>query len=196
MGKFSTEVSDCCAEPIGAGGCLYYTFCYGCAMGDMAQRIENDEIDRPVITTQVGVQKIVQPWDGGPWLGCYRCCCGTYLGACFASTAFLAPCPQQVAATGFTLQALRVMELVFLIKVDAGEYCMYRHCGCNLCVQVRLRLLHAPPLPSLLTRQVTRSRARSSPRRHAAANRPRAHHPNRAPEALRRGGTTSRLQAY
>jgi hypothetical protein len=80
-GKFSTDLFDCCAEPLGATGCLYYDFCSPCAAGDMAVKMSAGDIDRPVEQSDCICMGANDDWSGYPWINGYTQCFGVYCGA-------------------------------------------------------------------------------------------------------------------
>ena len=123
-GKFSTDVCDCCAEPLGCGHCLYTCACFGCAMGDMAEKIHKGEVD---------FSKNAIPW--------FSRCCGIedpWTRACCHS-GFYTIGPDGFSARFFTRLALATVKATYGIEADSCSYCLLSSCGCNLCVQVCVR---------------------------------------------------------
>ena len=131
-GKFTTGVCECCAEPLGFGHCLYTCFCFGCAMGDMAEKMHKGEVMKS---------------PGGPpdpWTGSCKCIDDPWTRAC-CTAGWYTIGPNGLSATTFTRFALRMMKVMYGIEVDNCSYCiMSSCCCCNLCVQVCVRRAARP----------------------------------------------------
>ena len=140
-GSFSTGLFDCCAEPLGTTGCLYYTFCFGCAAGDMAVKMATGEVDRPKVKTPdclICCGDRSDDWTGYPWINPYTQCCGFYCGACFlAGNATIGPNGR--SAFEFTMTSLRSVQYTYGLQVNQCGYCLLSCCCCcNLCIQLQI----------------------------------------------------------
>ena len=140
-GSFSTGLFDCCAEPLGTTGCLYYTFCFGCAAGDMAVKMATGEVDRPKVKTPdclICCGDRSDDWTGYPWINPYTQCCGFYCGACFLA-GYATIGPNGRSAFDFTMTSLRSVQYTYGLQVNRCEYCLLSSCCCcNLCIQLQI----------------------------------------------------------
>ena len=135
QGAFSTDLFDCCAEPFGMSGCLYYAIFPRCAAGDMAVKMATGEVDRPKVRIPdccICCGDKNADWTGYPWINLFTQCCGVYCGAAFAE--------QSIAQQGFTLAALRTVGYTYGLKYSRCNYCMvYCYCCCGeLCIQLQI----------------------------------------------------------
>jgi hypothetical protein len=132
QGDFSTDLCDCCAEPLGASGCLYHCCCPGCAVADMAVKMSEGEVDRPTVKIPdccICCADSNADWNGYPWINIWTQCCGVWCGAlcCYGDTCW-------------TMAAFRSVRSTYgLVEVDACGYCLLTHCCCStLCVELQI----------------------------------------------------------